>query len=81
MLLVPVLVSGGTATTVDFVGLPPKKDGTPIKRGEVLFEYVQNPPPPPMQPNKQVLRPITVTDGGFQDSFGAHDVHVYRFAL
>jgi len=72
---------GGDPTSVDFVGLPPKKDGTPIKRGEVLFEYVQNPPPPPIQPNRQVLRPITVTEGGFQDSFGPHDVHVYRFAL
>jgi hypothetical protein len=72
---------GGTPAAVDFVGLPLKKDGTPIKRGEVLFEYVQNPPPPPIQPNKQVLRPIAVTDGGFQDSFSPHDVHVYRFGL
>jgi hypothetical protein len=72
---------GGTPVTVDFTGLPARRDGTPIKRGEVLFEYVQDPPPPPWRPNKQVCRPITVTNGGFQDSFAPHDAHVYRFAL
>jgi hypothetical protein len=72
---------GGSAVALDFTGLPPKKDGTPIKRGEVLFEYVQSPPPPPMQPTKQILRPISVTNGGFSDVLGPHDVHVYRFAL
>ncbi len=72
---------GGDAVTVDFVGLPPKRDGTPIKSGEALFEYVQAPPPPPMQPAKQVHRPVAVADGGFRDTFAPHDVHVYRFQL
>ena len=72
---------GGSAATVDFVGLPTKKDGSAIRQGEVLFEYVQKPPPPPLRPDKQVLRTVAVTGGGFSDSFAPHDVHVYRFAL
>lgn len=72
---------GGTTTRVQFSGLPRKHDGTPLSRGEVLFEYVQQPLPPPVRPNHQVPRPIEVLDGSFGDWFGPHDVHVYRFRL
>ena len=72
---------GGAAVPVDFTGLPAKRDGSPITRGEVLFEYVQEPPPPPFNANKQVLRPIAAAKGGFRDIIGPKDVRVYRFAL
>ena len=67
---------------ITFSGLPRKRDGTPITSGEVLFEYVQIPPPKD-NPKKhsQKPRPITVTNGRFKDPFRLHDVHVYRFAL
>jgi hypothetical protein len=57
--------TGGAVSRVAFTGLP-----RTVKRGEVLFEYVQQAP-----------RPITVTKNGFQDWFAPHDVHVYRFTL
>jgi hypothetical protein len=63
---------------VTISGLPNKNDGTPLRGGQVLFEYVQDPLPPPIKPH-QVFRSVTVTDGGFRDWFGPHDVHVYRF--
>jgi hypothetical protein len=81
----------GGPSKISFSGLPRKKDGTAIKGGEVLFEYVQWPTPKalrrleaahkPVPPHNQVPRPITVTNGGFEDSFLPHDVHVYRFEL
>ena len=81
----------GGPSKISFSGLPRKKDGTAIKSGEVLFEYVQWPTPKalkklesahkPVPPHKQVPRPIKVTNGGFEDSFLPHDVHVYRFEL
>jgi hypothetical protein len=64
---------GGSPALVDFVGLPPDS------KGEVLFEYVQRPLPPPRQSGKQVPRPVKLTAGGFRDWFSAHDAHVYRF--
>ena len=72
---------GGGTSVVKFAGLPPKNDGKPITAGRVLFEYVQQPPPPPIVPGKQNHRPISVEGGGFQDWFAPHDTHVYRFAL
>ena len=64
---------GGSPALVDFVGLPP------VSKGEVLFEYVQRPLPPPRRPGKQVPRPVKLAAGGFRDWFSAHDAHVYRF--
>src|SRR5437588_572608 len=65
-----------TTNKVAFGGLP-----TTVSRGEVLFEYVQKPLSPPIDPTKQAFRVITVTNGGFQDWFGPHDARVYRFTL
>ncbi len=71
---------GGAASLIGFAGLPHKHDGTPLMSGEVLFEYVQEPLPPPVA-GSQVPRPVRVSNGGFRDWFAAHDAHVYRFAL
>jgi hypothetical protein len=70
----------GAASLVGFAGLPNKNDGTPITSGEVLFEYVQKPLPPPVG-GRQVPRPISVSGGAFRDWFATYDAHVYRFAL
>jgi hypothetical protein len=67
---------GGTVGRVKFSGLPKQVSG-----GRVLFEYVQQPPPPPIQPGHQVFRPVDVSGGSFSDWFAPHDVHVYRFEL
>ena len=64
----------GSPSRVRFTGLP-----TRIRRGRVLFEYVQSPLPPPIVPGHQVERPVTIERGGFSDWFALHDVHVYRF--
>ena len=72
---------GGTTSRVGVSGLPRKTDGSALTGGQVLFEYVQEPPPPPVQATKQAFRSIGVTNGGFRDWFGPHDVHIYRFAL
>ena len=72
---------GGATTRVGFTGLPKKLNGRPITGGQVLFEYVQEPPPPPIGAGRQTFRSVAVTGGGFRDWFGPHDVHVYRFAL
>jgi hypothetical protein len=72
---------GGTTSNVRFAGLPDRLNGTPIGTGDVLFEYVQEPPPPPIQSGEQRLRPISVSGGSFSDWFGPHDARVYRFAL
>jgi hypothetical protein len=66
---------GAGTSNVSFTGLPSK-----TTTGEVLFEYVQQPPPPPIQPGKQTFRRVTVADNGFRDWFGPHDARVYRFA-
>ena len=52
-----------------------------ITGGQVLFEYVQDPLPPPIGAGHQVFRSVSVANGGFRDWFGPHDVHVYRFGL
>jgi len=70
----------GSASQVSFSGLPPKANGSPIADGHVLFEYVQDPLPPPLD-GQRVFRSVSVANGGFKDWFGPHDVHVYRFAL
>jgi hypothetical protein len=67
---------GGTVSRVKFTGLPKQISG-----GRVLFEYVQEPPPPPIQPGHQVFRPVDVAGGSFSDWFAPHDVHIYRFQL
>jgi len=66
---------GGSPALVEFVGLPP------VSKGEVLFEYVQRPLPPPPLSNRQIPRPVKISAGGFRDWFSAHDAHVYRFTL
>lgn len=72
---------GGATTRVGFTGLPRRLNGRPLAGGQVLFEYVQEPPPPPIGAGRQTFRSVTVTEGGFRDWLGPHDVHVYRFAL
>ena len=67
---------GGTVSQVTFTGLPKQVTG-----GRVLFEYVQEPPPPPIEPGHQVFRPVDVSGGSFTDWFAPHDVHIYRFQL
>jgi hypothetical protein len=47
----------------------------------VSFEYVQEPPPPPILRGHQQFRSIPVANGAFRDWFGPHDAHVYRFRL
>ena len=71
---------GGTST-VGFTGLPSKHDGQRLTRGEVLSEWVQDPPPPPLGAGRQVLRAVTVENRGFRDSFGPLDARIYRFRL
>ena len=73
--------TGGATSRVTFSGLPAKNDGSPIKGGQVLFEYVQEPPPPPIQPGHQVFRSVSVSGGTFRDWLGPKDARVYRFAL
>ena len=72
---------GGATSRVGFTGLPKKLDGSPLRGGQVLFEYVQEPPPPPIGAGRQSFRSVSVANGGFRDWFGPHDVHVYRFEL
>lgn len=66
---------------VEFTGLPRKHSGAPIAWGEVMFEYAQEPLPPPIQPGKQAFRSVAVANDSFRDWFGPHDTHVYRFDL
>ena len=67
---------GGTVSRVKFSGLPKQ-----IAGGQVLFEYVQDPPPPPIQPGHQVFRDVDVSGGTFSDWLAPHDARVYRFDL
>jgi hypothetical protein len=75
-----IAVRRGSATSrVGFTGLPRKRNGRPITGGEVLFEYVQDPLPPPIERDRQTFRTVGVSNGGFRDWFGQHDARVYRF--
>ena len=47
----------------------------------MLFEYVQEPPPPPIGAGRQAFRSVSAGGGGFRDWLGPHDARVYRFAL
>jgi hypothetical protein len=67
---------GGGTSRVRFTGLPRS-----LRGGQVLFEYVQDPPPPPIVPANQKFRSVAVSDGSFQDWFAPHDVHAYRFRV
>jgi hypothetical protein len=70
--------SSGTSK-IGFSGLPPKRNGRPLTGGEVLFEYEQQPLPPPIRPDRQTFRTVSVASGGFRDWLGQHDVRIYRF--
>ena len=72
---------GGGTSRVAFSGLPKKLNGTPLTGGQVLFEYAQEPPPPPIGAGRQVFRSVSAGGGGFRDWLGPHDARVYRFAL
>jgi hypothetical protein len=77
-----IAVRRGSGTSrVTFSGLPRRQDRQPITGGEVLFEYVQDPLPPPVEPSDQTFRTVRVAAGRFRDWFAQHDVHVYRFRL
>jgi hypothetical protein len=72
---------GGSTSRVTFNGLPAKQSGAALTAGQVMFEYTQDPLPPPIQADKQQFRSVQVSGGSFRDWFGPHDVHVYRFKL
>ena len=79
--VIAVRRSPTAANKVAFAGLPRRSGGAQLSRGEVMFEYVQRPLSPPVDPTKQAFRLITVANDGFQDWFGPHDARVYRFSL
>ncbi len=70
---------GGSTSRVTISGLPPRQGGAQLTAGQVMFEYAQDPLPPPIQPDKQQFRYVKVENGSFKDWFGPHDTHVYRF--
>jgi hypothetical protein len=72
---------GGDTARIQLVGLPKKADGSALASGEVLFEYVQSPPPLPRLVGHQIHRHVRVAQGGFSDWFAPYDAHVYRFTL
>jgi hypothetical protein len=80
-LYVIALRRGAATSQVAISGLPKMRNGAPIGGGQVLFEFAQAPPPPPIQPGNQAFRAVKVSGGAFRDWFGPHDVHVYRFPL
>ena len=75
-LYVIALRRGGKTTRVTLTGLPRS-----VRGGQVLFEYVQDPPPPPIDATRQKFRSIAATGGALSDWFAPHDVHVYRFPV
>jgi len=75
-----IAVRRGSGTSrVGFSGLPRRRDGQPIRGGAVLFEWVQDPLPPPVEPNQQTFRTVAVADNRFRDWFAQRDARVYRF--
>jgi hypothetical protein len=72
---------GNTTSKVSFTGLPHQHNGAPLTSGQVLFEYSQDPLPPPILTNNQQFRTIPVTNNTYADWFGPHDTHLYRFQL
>jgi hypothetical protein len=72
---------GGLTTRVTFSGLPKKRDGRAIAGGQVLFEYAQEPPAPPLDPADQQFRSVGASGGTFRDWLGPHDTRVFRFLL
>jgi len=70
---------GGSTSRVTISGLPPRQGGAQLTAGQVMFEYAQDPLPPPIQSDKQQFRYVKVENGSFKDWFGPHDTHVYRF--
>ena len=79
--VIAVRPSPTTTSKVTFSGLPRKASGAPLSTGEVMMEYAQRPLPPPIDPTKELFRVITVANDSFDDWFGPHDAHVYRFML
>jgi hypothetical protein len=79
--VIAVRTSATTTSQVTFAGLPPTAGGAHLTQGEVMFEYAQRPLSPPVDPTKQAFRVTAVANDGFEDWFGPHDVHVYRFDL
>ena len=79
--VIAVRRSPTTTSKVQFAGLPRRRNGAALTAGQVMFEYVQDPLPPPIQPDKQKFRYIKVANDAFEDWFGPHDAHVYRFVL
>jgi hypothetical protein len=73
--------TGRSTSRVTISGLPPRQGGASLAAGQVMFEYAQDPLPPPIQTDKQQFRYVQVANGSFKDWFGPHDVHVYRFNL
>lgn len=71
----------GSTTRVTFSGLPARRDGTAIAGGQVLFEYAQEPLPPPLRPDRQQFRSVAASGGTFRDWLGPHDSRVFRFRL
>ena len=76
--VIAVRRSSGTSQ-VSFTGLPSKRNGRPMTGGEVLFEYEQEPLPPPIEPDRQTFRTVRSADGRFRDWLGQHEVRIYRF--
>jgi hypothetical protein len=72
---------GASTTQVTFSGLPKRNDGAAIATGQALFEYVQDPLPPPIGAGSQQFRSLSASGGSFRDWLGPHDARVYRFAL
>jgi hypothetical protein len=81
LFVIAVRRNAATTSRVTFTGLPPKVNGAALTAGQVMFEYLQDPLPPPVDATKQQFRYVQVANGGFTDWLGPHDVHVYRFNL
>src|SRR5436190_11655857 len=79
--VIAVRPTSTTTGKVVFSGLPSTAGGAPLSTGEVMMEYAQRPLPPPVDPTKELFRVVPAANGSFEDWFGPHDAHVYRFNL